>query len=147
MSHALCQIVFIYEFLWDVHEFDAYLFWVFQGCVKVEVLDVEAYKTSTRLQQHAVDCQLDEFERSSRGCYLTWVKYVPPRDCDACPAGVTLLRLYFTDNTGMRDISSFVKGDVVIPDHLEGDCSFHSLFFGPLSPFPMPWHRCPSLFA
>ena len=66
------QVVLINELLRDLHEFDVHILWVFQGGVKVEIIDVKACKTGTRLQQHAVDHQLDEFERSSQGCYLTW---------------------------------------------------------------------------
>ena len=41
MSQVLCQVVLIYDFLWDVGEFDAHILWVFQGHVEVEGLDVE----------------------------------------------------------------------------------------------------------
>ena len=52
----------------------------------------------------------------------------PPRDCDACPVGVVFLRSHFTDNARVSDVSSFVKGDAVIPDHLEGVRSLYSIF-------------------
>ena len=95
----LCRVVFIYEFLGDVCEFDVHIHWVFQGSVnKVETIDVKACKTGTRSQEHAVDHKLDTFERTCRGCYLTWVTYIPTCDYDARSVEVLLFRSHFADN-------------------------------------------------
>ncbi len=45
---VVSEIVFIDEFLWDVRDFDAYVFWAVERCAEEEVGDVKACKSGIR---------------------------------------------------------------------------------------------------
>ncbi len=54
-----CEFVFVNELLWNVQDFDAYLFRLVHGRVKVEVLMVNGAKACTFLQEYTVEEKLE----------------------------------------------------------------------------------------
>jgi hypothetical protein len=53
-----CELVFVNEFLWNVQDFDANVFRLGHGRVKVEVLKVNGAKSCTFLQEYTVEEKL-----------------------------------------------------------------------------------------
>jgi hypothetical protein len=49
-----CEFVFFNELVWDVQDFDANVFRLGHGCVKVEVLEVNGAKMCTFLREYTV---------------------------------------------------------------------------------------------
>jgi hypothetical protein len=54
-----CELVFVDELMWNVGDFDANVFQLGHGCVKVEVLKVDGAKACTFLQEYTVEEKLE----------------------------------------------------------------------------------------
>jgi hypothetical protein len=62
MESKLLQQVFIDEFFGGVGDLDVDVFWLVQGGVEVEILEIKGGKASLALGEYTVDEEFDEFE-------------------------------------------------------------------------------------
>ena len=56
------KCVFVNEFFGDVGDLDANVFWLVQGGVEIEVLEIKCGKASITLGEYTVDEEFDEFK-------------------------------------------------------------------------------------
>ncbi len=81
-----------------------------------------------------------------RGTYISRIRDVVAANGDARAVGVvSLLWSDLANNLGVGDFSAAVGWDLVIGNGEEGVGALTCLPL--LGPVPMPWHKCPSLFA
>ncbi len=62
VTDKIFECVFINEFFEDVGDLDADIFWLVQGGVEIEVLEIKGGKASLTLGECTVDEEFDKFE-------------------------------------------------------------------------------------
>jgi hypothetical protein len=111
-----CELVFIDELLWNVQDFDANVFWLRHGHVKVEVLKVNGAKACNFLQEYTVEEKLEEFQGYCVGTHIARVADAVATNGDLCAGRVVFFRLDFTNNHGVAYFFPLVQQDIVVVD-------------------------------
>ncbi len=62
IADKIFKCVFIDEFFGDVGDLDADVFWLVQGGVEIEALEIKGGKASIVLGEYTVDEEFDKFE-------------------------------------------------------------------------------------
>jgi hypothetical protein len=109
-----CELVFIFEFLWNVQDFDANILRLGHGHVEVEVLKVNRAKACTFLQEYTVEEKLEEFQRCNVGTHIARVADAGAPNGDLCVVRVILFRSDFTNNHGAAYFLPLVCRDIVV---------------------------------
>ncbi len=114
-----CEFVFVNTFVGDVQDFDANVFGLGHGSVKVEVLQANGAKVGTLLREYTVEEELEKFQ----GCYVSThiarVADAVANNGDLCAVRVVLVWMDFTYNHGMAYFLPLVQRDVVLVDAKE----------------------------
>jgi hypothetical protein len=76
--------------LWSVQDFDAKVFRLGHGHVKVEVLKVDGAETCTFLQEYTVEEELEQFQGCCVGTHIASVADVVATNGDLCAVRVIL---------------------------------------------------------
>jgi hypothetical protein len=122
---ATLEFVLLNEFHWNVYNFDVDIFRVRHWSVEVKVLEVDGAETCTWARKHAVEKQLDKFERCGVGSHITRKADAIATNCDAGVIRIILFWPHFTYHHGMADFLLFMDQDVMIVYKKEGvsDCN------------------------
>ena len=100
----LCKVVLIDEFLWDVGQFDLYVFWPIQWHAKVEIGDIKACEAGLFGGKYVNNDELNELEGSCFSSCITWVANEVSPDGDSGPIGIFFLRPDLTHNASVSDV-------------------------------------------
>jgi hypothetical protein len=111
-----CERVFVDELLWNVQDFDANVFRLGHGRVKVEVLKVDGAKACTFLQEDTVKEKLEEFQGCCVGTHISRVADAVATHGDLCAVRVVLFRSDFTNHHGVAYFLPLVQREVVVVD-------------------------------
>jgi hypothetical protein len=111
--------VFIIELVWDVQDFDADVFRLRHGSVKVEVLKVDGAKACTFLREYTVEEELEKFQGCCVSTHIARLADAVATNGDLCMVRVVLLRTDVTYNHGMAYFLALVRWDVVVVDAKE----------------------------
>ena len=96
---------------------------------------VKTHKFGIAYQQHTVNDELEELERSRRGAHVTGVENVSASDCDLCVIGVRFWGADLTDNVTEGDLFSSSDWDVLVFDDKKGVGACNTLFLGAIFNF------------
>ncbi len=102
--------------MWNIQDFDANVFPLGHGCVKVEVLKVNGAKACIFLQEDTVKEKLEEFQGCCVGTHIAKVADAVATNGDLCGVRVILLWSDFTNHHGMAYFLPLVRRDVVVVD-------------------------------
>ncbi len=111
--------MFIIELVWDVQDFDADVFRLRHGSVKVEVLKVDGAKACTFLREYTVEEELEKFQGCCVSTHIARLADAVATNGDLCMVRVVLLRTDVTYNHGMAYFLALVRWDVVVVDAKE----------------------------
>ncbi len=114
-----CEVIFVDELVWDVQDFNANIFRLRHGCVKVEVLKVNRANACNFLREYTVEEELEQFQRRCVSIHIARVADVVANNGDSCAVRVVLVWTDFTYNHGMAYFLSLVWQDVVVVDAKE----------------------------
>ncbi len=110
---ATFKFVFLIEFLWNVCNFNAYIFRVWHHSIEVEVLEVDGSETCAWAREHAVEKELDEFKGCGVGSHVPREADAIAADGDAGVIRIILFQPHFTYHHGVADFLLFVDRDVM----------------------------------
>ena len=124
------EAVLVDEFFWDVVQFDADVLRLVQGCLKVNVFDVEGDKLGTLALKDAVDEHLDEIQGGVLGPNVARICDVMACDGDASAVGVRCFGAKSAHDFREGDALAAVRRDVIVDDDVECVGAFYSFFCG-----------------
>jgi hypothetical protein len=96
------------ELIKDVQDFDANVFGLGHGSVKVELLEVDGAKVCTFSKEHTVAEELEEFQQCCISTHIARVADAVASNGDLCAVRVILVWTDFTYNHGMAYFLSLV---------------------------------------
>jgi hypothetical protein len=114
-----CELVFINELIRDVQDFEAKVFRLRHGSVKVEVLKINGAKVCTFSREYTVEEELKKFQGCCVSTQIARVTNVVATNGDPCAVRVIPVWIDFTYNHGMAYFLSLVQWDVVVDDAKE----------------------------
>jgi hypothetical protein len=114
------KLVLFNEFCWDVCDFDADILRIGHWGIEVEVLEVDGAESRTFAREDTVYQQLEEFKGRGVGADISWVTNTTASNGAAGTIRIVFIRSHFTHYHGVADFLSFVNGDVMIVDDIEG---------------------------
>jgi hypothetical protein len=113
--------VLLNEFCWDVSNFNADLFRVWNWSVKVKVLEVRGAETCAWARKHTVEKKLDKLEGCGVGSHIAREADVIAADCYAGAIRIIFFWTHFAYHHGVADFLLFMVQDVVVVDKEEGE--------------------------
>jgi hypothetical protein len=114
------KLVLFNEFCWDVCDFDADILRIGHWGIEVEVLEVDGAESRAFAREDTVYQQLEEFKGRGVGADISWVTNTTASNGAAGTIRIVFIRSHFTHYHGVADFLSFVNGDVMIVDDIEG---------------------------
>ncbi len=111
-----CELVFINGLVGDVRDFDANVFRLEHGSVRVEVLKVDGAKACTFSREYTVEQELEKFQGRCVSTHIARVANAVATNGDPCAVRVVLVWTDFTYNNGMAYFFSLVRWYVVVAD-------------------------------
>ncbi len=108
ISVQTCELVFLDELVRDVRDYDAKVFRLGHGSVKVEVLKVDGAKVCIFLREYTVEEELEKFQGCCVSSHIARVANVVATIGDPCVVRVVLVWTDFTYNHGMAYFLSLV---------------------------------------
>ncbi len=127
-----CELVFVNELAGNVKDFDANLFRIGHGSVKVEVLKVNGAKACTFLREYTVEEELEKFQGHCVSTHIAKVADAVATNGDPYVVRVILVWTDFTYNHGMGYFLSLVRQDGVVVDAKERVGTSYTLRVGGL---------------
>jgi hypothetical protein len=120
-----CKLIFVDEPVGDVQDFDANVFGLGHGNIKVEVLEVSGAKKGTFSSKYIVE---EELEKLQQRCVCTHIARVADAVAtNGDPVGVILFQTEFAYNHGVAYFLSLVQRDVMVVDANECVCTGYTL--------------------
>ncbi len=114
-----CKLVFIDELVGGVQNFDANVFGLEHGRVKVDVFKINGTKACTFLREYTVEEELEKLQQRCVSTHIARVADVVATNGDPCAVRLVLVWTDFTYNHGMAYFLSLVQQDVVVVDAKE----------------------------
>jgi hypothetical protein len=114
-----CELVFVDELVGDVQDFDANIFRLGHGSVKVEVLKVDGAKACTFLREYTVEEELEKFQGCCVSTHIVRVADAVATNGDRCAVRVVLVWTDFTYNHVTAYFLSLAQWDVMVVDAKE----------------------------
>jgi hypothetical protein len=108
------KLVFVNELIRDAQDFDANIFGLGHGSVKVEVFKVDGAKACTFLIQYTVEEELEKLQQHCVSTHIARVADAVATNGYPCAVRVVLVWTDFTYNHGMAYFLSLVQQDVVV---------------------------------
>ncbi len=109
-----CELVFGNELVRDVQDFDANVFRLRHGSVKVEVLKLNGAKACTFLREYTDEEELEQFQGCCVSAHVARVANAVATNSDPRVVWVVLVWTDFTYNHVMAYFLSLVRLDVVV---------------------------------
>ncbi len=103
-----CKLVFVDELVKVVQDFDANVFGLRHGRVKVEVFKIDGAKACTFLREHTVEEELEKLQRCCVSTHITRVADAVATNDDPCAVMAILVWTDFTFNHDMTYFLSLV---------------------------------------
>jgi hypothetical protein len=114
-----CKLVFVDELIRDVQDFDANVFGLGHGSVKVEVFKVNGAQAGTFSREYIVEEELEKLQQCCVSTHIARIADAVATNGDLCAVRVALVWMDFTYNQDMAYFSSLVQRDVVVVDAKE----------------------------
>ncbi len=114
-----CKVVFLDEFFGGVQDFDANVFGLGHGIIKVEVLKVNGAKVGTFPRVDTVEEELEKLQSHCISTHIARVADAVANNGDLYAVRVILVWMNFTYNHGMAYFLSLVRWDVMVVDAKE----------------------------
>jgi hypothetical protein len=108
ISVQTCELVFVNDFVGDVQDFDANVFRLGHGSVKVEILTVNGAKACMFLGEYTVEEELEKFQGRCVSTHIARVANMVATNGDPCAVRVVLVWTDFIYNHGMAYFLSLV---------------------------------------
>jgi hypothetical protein len=102
-----CKLVFVNELVGDVQDFDANIFGLGHGHVKVEIFKTNGAKACTFSREYTVEEELEKLQRGCVGTHIARVADAVATNGDLFAVSVILVWTNFTYNHGT--MTSFVR--------------------------------------
>ncbi len=109
-----CKLIFVNELVRDVQDFDANVFGLGHGSIKVEVLKVNGAKAGNFLREDTVKEELENLQQRCVSTHIARVADAVAINGDPCVVSVVLVQTDFTYNHGMAYFFSLVQWDVMV---------------------------------
>ncbi len=114
-----CKLVFVDELVGDVQDFDASLFGLRHGGIKVEVLEINGAKAGTFSREYTVEEELEKLQQCGVSTHIAGVADAVATNGDLCAVRAVLVQTDFACDHGMAYFFSLVQRDVVVVDAKE----------------------------
>ncbi len=114
------EVVFLDEFVGDVGELDANIFWFWHRSVQIEVLEVNGAEPCILSGEDTVEEKLDKFKQGCVGANVARITDSITANGDSGLVRVILLRRNLTYDHGVAYFFAFVGRDVLVVDEEEG---------------------------
>ncbi len=109
-----CKLVFVDELVGDFQDFDANVFRLRHGSVKVEVFEVDRAKAGTFPREYTVEEELEKLQRCCVSTHIARVADAVATNSDLCAVRVGLVWTDFAYDHGMAYFLSLVQRDVAV---------------------------------
>ena len=121
------DIVFLYEIVWNVGDFDTDILRMTKGGFSVEVFDVKADRFRARVREGAIDLNIESFKQACIGANFTRVDDVVVPNGDVSAVLFFLVWFVFANSFGVCDLPLSIGWGILVADGMEGLYPFHSL--------------------